>query len=171
MGRITHCLAALALAALCACTPNAATLTFVNHGAKEIKVNIDEHPHIVRAGGFLNLSAMRPGDHFVKIANAPVQTVRLTPRLTTVIDIEGDGCYVVANFTPQYEQDLGGAVIIEERFKKQPMFTTHESMQVPYGFALPRKVDVGVKVRRLHSVDCSIIGVDRAILEAISRLP
>lgn len=161
----------IALFFACACTPNAATLTLVNHGAKDIKVNIDEHPQTVRAGGFVNLESLRAGDHFIKIANAPVQTVSLTPRLTTVMDIEGNSCYVVVNFTPQYEQDSGGAAVIEDRFKKQPIFTTREAMQVPYGHPLPRKVDVGIKVRRLHPIDCSIIEVDRAILEAVSRLP
>lgn len=156
---------------LSACTPNAATLTLVNHGAKDFKVNIDEQPQTVRAGGFVNLASLKPGDHFVKVANAPVQTITLTPKLTTVMDLSGDGCYVVVNFTPQYEQQHGGAIIIEERFKKQPVFTTREAMSVSYGDTLPRKVDVGVKVRRLHSVDCSIIEVDRAILEAVSRLP
>lgn len=161
----------IALLFACACTPNAATLTLVNHGAKDFKVNIDEQPQTVRAGGFVNISHLKAGDHFVKISNAPVQTISLTPKLTTVMDLSGDGCYVVVNFTPQYEYQHGGTIIIEERFKKQPLFTTREAMSVPYGDTLPRKVDVGIKVRRLHSVDCSIIEVDRAILEAVSRLP
>lgn len=161
----------LVLLVASACTPNAATLTLVNNSTKDIKVNIDEHPQPVRAGGFANLTTLRPGDHFIKVANAPVQTITLTPRLTTVIDLSGDGCFVVANFSPQYEQTTGGAIIIEERFKKQPMFTTRDAMLVPYGDTLPRKVDVGVKVRRLHAVDCSIIEADRGILEAVSRLP
>lgn len=165
------CFAALAMTALIACTPNAATLTLVNHSAKDIKVNIDERPQHVRAGGFVNFTSIRAGDHFIKVANAPVQTLTLAPRLTTVIDLSGDGCYVVANFSPQYEQNSGGTIIIEERFKKQPIFTACDAMLVPYGDTLPRKVDIGVKVRRLHSVDCSIIEVDRAILEAVSRLP
>lgn len=161
----------LVIAVFAACTPNAATLTLVNHSQKEAKVHVDEQPHTVRAGGFVTLAKLKGGTHYVKVGNTPVQTITLEPRRTTVMDLEGDGCYIVANFTPQYVQENGGTVEIEERFKKQPLFTTHDAMTVPYGDPLPRKVDVGVTVRRLHAVDCSIIEVDRAITEAVSRLP
>lgn len=156
---------------LAACSPNGATLTLINHTAKEIKVMVDERPSIVRAGGFVNLSSQKSGRHFVKIGNAPTLPLVLEARRTTVLDLAGDGCYVVADFTPQYEKEIGGEIIVEERFKKQPIFTTHDAMRVAYGEPLPRKVDVGNKVRRLHAIDCSMIEVDRAILEAVSRLP
>lgn len=167
MGRLMGLLAVL----VAACTPNAATLTLINHTTKAIKVTVDELPSTVRASGFVNLASLKPGRHFVKIDNAPTQPLMVTPRRTTVLDLAGDGCYIVADFTPQYENQSGDLVIVEERFKKQPLFTTREALTVPYGDALPRKVDVGTKVRRLHAIDCSMIEVDRAILETVSRLP
>jgi hypothetical protein len=154
-----------------ACTPNAATFTLVNHSSKDAKVHVDERPYTVRASGFVNLTTLKGGTHYIKVGNAPVQTMILEPRRTTVMDLEGDGCYVVANYTPQYAQQSGGMITIDERFKKQPVFTTRDAMIVPYGDPLPSKVDVGAVVRRLHSVDCSIIEVDRAIIEAVARLP
>lgn len=162
-----------ALFVICAaaCSSSSATLTIVNSGPQDIKVNMDEKPHTVRAGGFVNVAGLKGGDHYIKVANAPVQTVALSSRRSTVMDIEGEGCYVVVNFTPQYEPAAGGEIMIEERFKKQPLFTPQEAMTVPYGDPLPRKVDVGSTVRRLHAIDCSVIEVDRAILEAVSRLP
>lgn len=165
------CFAALAMTALMACTSSSATLTLVNSGPQDIKINVDEKPHTVRAGGFVNVTGLKGGDHYIKVANAPVQTVALSSRRSTVMDLSGEGCYVVVNFTPQYEPDAGGEIGIEERFKKQPLFTPQEAMTVPYGDPLPRKVDVGSMVRRLHAIDCSVIEVDRAILEAVSRLP
>ncbi len=160
----------LAMTTLCACTPRAATLTLVNHGAKDSKVSVDEQPYTVRSSGFVNLPRLKGGEHYIKLGNAPVQTITLTPQRTTVLDLTSDSCYVVVNFTPQYEQGEH-SVTIEERFKRQPIFTTHDSMTVAYGDPLPHKVDVGTQVRRLHPIDCSIIEVDRAILEAVARLP
>lgn len=174
MERITHtlaCGALLAMATVCACTPNGASLTLINHSAKENKVSIDEQPYSVRPGGFVNLSHLKGGIHYIKIGNAPVQPITLLPQRTTAVDLTGDSCYVVVNFTPQYDQSGSTTVLVEERFKRQPIFTTNDSMTVPYGEVLPHKVDVGSQVRRLHPVDCSIIEVDRAILEAIARLP
>lgn len=159
------------MTALLACAPNAATLTLVNHSDKDAKVHVNEQPYTVRAGGFVNLTTLKGGVHYVKMGNTPVQTITLDPQRTTVMDLAGDGCYVVANYTPQYTQVSGGTIVIDERFKKQPVFTTRDAMLVPYGDPLPRKVDVGIAVRRLHTVDCSIIEVDRAIIEAVARLP
>lgn len=159
------------IAVFVACTPNAAPFTVVNHSQKDAKIYVDEQPHTVRAGGFVNLAKFKGGTHYVKVDNTPVQTITLEARRTTVMDIVGDGCYVVANYTPQYTQESGGTITIDERFKKQPLFTTRDTMTVPYGDPLPRKVDVGVTVRRLHAVDCSIVEVDRAIIEAVARLP
>lgn len=165
------CFAALAITTLVACTPNAASLTIVNPGTTDVKIGVDERPYKLVAGSFLNLQGIKPGQHYVKVANSPVQPITLEPKKTTVMDVTGSGCYVVANFTPQYALPSGGTVIIEERFKKQPLFTIHTPLTVRYGETLPRKVDVGSTIYRLHAVDCSIIEVDRAILEAISQLP
>lgn len=162
---------ALFVSCAAACSSSSATFTIVNSGPQDIKVNVDEKPHTVRAGGFVNVAGLKAGDHYIKVANAPVQTVALSRRRSTVMDLSGEGCYVVVNFTPQYEPDAGGTILIEERFKKQPLFTPQEAMTVPYSELLPRKVDVGTPVRRLHAIDCSVIEVDLAIIEAVSRLP
>ncbi|PIR21321.1 MAG: hypothetical protein COV45_00825 [Deltaproteobacteria bacterium CG11_big_fil_rev_8_21_14_0_20_47_16] len=154
-----------------ACTPNAATLTLINHSPTDIKVSLDERSRKINAGTFINLQSLKPGPHYVKVANTPIETVTLEPKRTTVLDIVGDGCYAVIDYTPQYDSKLGGEVIIEERFKKQPSFTTRNPMTTPFGEPLPHKVDTGKHVRRLQSIDCSIITVDRAIIEAVSRLP
>lgn len=161
----------IALLFVFACAPNRATLTLINHSTKDAKIHVDERPHTVRAGGFVNLTGLKGGTHYIKLGTAPLQTITLTPKRTTIMDLSGDGCFVVANYTQQYIQDSGGTLVIDERFKRQPVFTTRDTMTAPYGDPLPRKVDVGIKVRRLHPVDCSIIEVDRAILEAVSRLP
>lgn len=145
----------------------------INSTAKDLRMNVDERPYPIKAGAHATLKHLKPGIHYVKQGHTQLQTITTPPNRTTVIDLGGDGCYAVIDYTPQYNDTKAApsapTIIIEERFKKQPLFTTRNPMTVAYQKPLPPKIDIGRQVRRLMPLDCSIIEVDSAIIEAVAR--
>ena len=165
-------LVAIAILVLCNnCGGNRGTITIVNTTLKSINVTLDKKDIVLQSEQHYTQKGMKPGIYFVKFGDTPPIKVETKKKKTTVVDVTSDNCFVVADYSSQYDEKSDGLVKVVEKFVNQKTFTPSEKLISQLGEQLPEKVNHDKKITRLHRVDCSWIDNDQAIVDAIANLP
>ena len=114
---------------------------------------------------------MKKGSHQVQIGTDAPMTVDIQKKRSTLIDLGGDNCFIVADFTDQYGESGTGTVKVLEKFMNKNVFTTSEKVTAQLSEPLPEGVGSHKTITRIHRVDCTWIDNDQAIVDAIANLP
>lgn len=163
-----HC--AYALFLLAACAKPTGTLTVINLGDTPLRGNLADIAITANPGAAWSSDAVAEGTHSVILNGTAIDTT-ITAGKVTALEPSGTGCFVVANFRPQYGDNPKSDVLIEERFQQQKQFTLKETPVAEYGKKLPKKIPDGTDARRLHQVDCTIATDNTKVADAIMRVP
>lgn len=164
-------LIAIVFLTLCSCGVGRGTLTIVNATLEAANIGIDGKNIVVAPAQHFTQKGLKAGPHQVKIGAKPPLAAGIGKQKTTIVDIGGDNCFVVADYADQYGEKGTGMVKVIEKFSKQKAFTTTVSITADLGEELPQKVHGQKMVTRIHRVDCSWMDNDQAIIDAIANLP
>lgn len=172
--KISRCavLGAVALSVLCSsCGGNKGTFTIVNATLESAMVNFNGKDIVLESQKHFTQKGLKPSTYSVKVGKDSPLNVEIAKKKTTLVDLGGDNCFVIADYTNQYDEKGDGAIKVVEKFVNQKTFTTSRKLTADLGEQLPEVVHHNEKIFRLHRVDCSWIDNDQAIVDAIANLP
>jgi hypothetical protein len=153
------------------CGGNVGTLTIVNTTLKSVHIGLDEKDIALQSEQHYTQKGMKSGTYFVRVGKEEPIKIEVKKKKTTVVDISGDSCFAVADYTKQYNKKEDGTIKVLEKFVNKKSFTPSLSLTAELGEHLPATVHNKDDITRLHRVDCSWIDNDQAIIDAIANLP
>lgn len=139
-------------------------VTLVNSDTEKLSIFIDKRSFDIFPANHIT-KKISVGPHEIKINGKPPVNVDVRKNMTLLFDSSGLSCFAVADFEQLFR---GGNPMIIERSKHSQVFEPDTEITVMLGAPLPKKLESGVKLTRIHQVDCEIIDDDLALLKEIS---
>jgi len=153
------------------CGPNTGTITITNPILETANVTFNGKSVALAPEQHFTQKNLKFGEYEVKIGTTPPLKVKIEKGKTTLVDIGGDNCFAVADYTGQYGEGASGDIKILEKFVNETVLTTKSKVTTQLGEQLPQNMKGHKQVIRLHRIDCSWIDNDQAIIDAIANLP
>lgn len=153
-----------------ACSTPVGQVTIINTEEAPLKGTIGEAQFAVKPAKSWTTD-LPEGPHNILFADKKSVPVTVSAGRTTVVDRAGTACYVVVDYRKQYGSKPSPDVLIGERFKNKKTFTPADPLLVPFGRKLPQKIPEGSPARRLHTVDCALLGEKEKLAETLASLP
>jgi len=146
-------------------------LTVINPTLEAKKISIDGKTIVVAPEQHFTQKGMKKGKHQIQIGSNVPMNIEIQKKRSTLIDLGGDNCFVVADYTDQYGESGTGSVKVVEKFVNEKSFTTSGKVTSQLSEPLPEGVGGHKTITRIHRVDCAWIDNDQAIIDAIANLP
>lgn len=156
---------------ICACGSNKGSITIINASIQPVSIILDDREYEVAPEQHLTKKGLSAGSHNVRAGADRIYTPEVKKGRSTIIDLEGNNCFVVADYSGQYGEEGTGTVKVVEKFINRSVITPETKLTSDLGEKLPQNRTGKREITRFHKVDCKWIDNDQAIIDAISNLP
>lgn len=163
-------LTTISLFLLCSCSSKG-TITIINTNLDKDRVVFNEKNIALSSEQHFTQKNLEKGIYKLKINDTPEMDISINKNQTTVVDISGDNCFVVADYTDQYGSKGTGHIKILDKFINKKVFSVKQNLSAELGEPLPQEVKGNKNITRLHRIDCAWINDDETIIDALSNLP
>jgi len=156
---------------LIGCGSSTGTITVVNPTLKTEEIVFDGKSIKLTPDDHFTQKGLKPSTYDLKIGTTPPMKVELKRGRTTLVDIAGENCFIVADYTDQYGDKGKGDIKIIEKHINKTVITTKAKITANLGEELPNNTKGHRKITRIHRIDCAWIDNNQAIIDAIANLP